>query len=115
MDMLPPGWTVVVGSVWGAMCMNPDDANEDDMLDFFDEDIFCMRHEYLGLTLDVGWYPAGDKEGHFGCKAIQGDIWDGPIDELNTRSPLAVWKWLSDWVSDAGSMGTDMSWVSDQK
>ena len=45
-------------------------------LDFpFVEDILQLTNDHRRMTLDLGWYPDGDPEGHYRLVLIQ---WDAP-------------------------------------
>lgn len=73
----------------------PIDINNEDMLD---EDIYQM--EFYGFILDVGWYPAGKKDGHFKCVVVRkGNEWREVGTRLETRDPRKVIKWINRTVA----------------
>lgn len=63
-----------------------------------DEDLLQVTDPSGRLTLDTGWYPAGDSSGQFICQAIYGDNWEEPLDELQTRDVSQVTAWFEDWM-----------------
>ncbi|MBI3916966.1 MAG: hypothetical protein HY322_08170 [Betaproteobacteria bacterium] len=67
----------------------------------FDEDLLQITSPDRSVTLDVGWYPAGNPEGQLVCQAVYGDNWDEPFDELQTRHSSDVLSWLEQWMEQS--------------
>jgi hypothetical protein len=62
------------------------------------EDIVQLRSRSGDFTIDVGWSPPLDPDGHFVCKLVERDDWDFPVEEMTTKKLDAVRRWIADAV-----------------
>lgn len=73
----------------------PDDPAERDSGSGFEPDVAYFQHEKTGAVLDVGWYNfLQEPDGAFWCREVVGKDWDNPTNELKTRDPVEVFRWL---------------------
>lgn len=77
-----------------------------------DEDAWLATAPDGRTALDVGWYPAGDADGSYGCAVIVDDDWQGVrLDRM--RTPQQVREWVGRALARAGirsahTQGTDL-------
>ena len=69
-------------------------AAPDTQLELFDEDMIQLVDPTGTYTVDVGWYPAGTRNGHFICRVVRAEDWERPFEQIETPSIKTVWKWL---------------------
>ena len=79
--------------------VDPANAQEDD-LDLLDEDMLQLVDATGTFTLDVGWYPAGSRDGRFILRAISSSDWRDPLEEVETRDRAKVLPWLNAWIEE---------------
>src|SRR2546425_6809619 len=89
--------------------VDPQTANEQ-QLELFDEDMLQLVHTSGTYTLDVGWYPAGSRNGRFICRLIRSEDWERPLQQVEASNIKFVWKWLKHQIPEvattAGITGT---------
>ena len=76
----------------------PEDAFE------LHEDLLQLFHEKARLTIDLGWYPSYDPEGHYLLLLVRDCDWDRPLETVETRSKAEVIARIEKWV-DHGFFG----------
>src|SRR5712664_808429 len=91
----PKGWTVR-GDLPKVDLGTANDAE----LDLLDEDLVQVVEPGGQYTLDVGWYPAGSREGRYICRLVRAEEWESPLEQLETNSREAVRQWLVRGVED---------------
>ncbi len=91
----PPGWTSN-----GALPRVDIDNATPEALKLLDEDLLQLTDPSGAYTLDVGWYPAGDKSGRYIGQLIKSDEWDSPIEQVETTYQSIVQKWLNSRIAD---------------
>jgi hypothetical protein len=89
---IPGGWTVLWNAIYEE---NPEERFQD----FQNEDIFMARNDEV--CVDLGWYPAGDREGRYVLvvvvdvpEADDCDAWSDPRYRFETRIRLEAIKEL---------------------
>jgi hypothetical protein len=83
--------------------IDPQRAN-DEQLELFDEDLLQMVDPTGTYIIDVGWYPAGSREGHFVCRVVRSDDWEWPLHQIETSNAKLVWQWLKKQVAEVRDM-----------
>jgi hypothetical protein len=81
-------------SVTGQLPKAPFDRIPEEDLDVLDEDLLQIVDSSRQYTLDVGWYPAGSRDGRFICRVVYGDRWDRPVEKMETKSSEGTRQWL---------------------
>lgn len=82
-------------------------------LDLFDEDMLQLVDPTGMHTIDVGWYPAGSRDGHYTCRLVRSDDWEWPLEQIETTDAKTVWQWLKRRVSDVnGRLGVTGSFTT---
>ena len=104
---IPPGWTFMFNKLTD---IEPETLNKQDKiwLFAFTQDIMYMyavmkrkqnhQMEEQKLSIDLGWYPDGDPDGHFRMVALINDCWEKPLLELISRSKREVVETLEQWL-----------------
>lgn len=54
--------------------------------DYLQEDLAQLRNDERGLLVDVGWYPAGRREGRYAIAVLFENDWDRPVSRFMTTS-----------------------------
>lgn len=102
-----PNWKILWNELYS---LEPDtiEENNDAWLDVFVEDMLLMQTSYTykqnkqlikhTLSIDLGWYPEGDKNGTYHLYAILDDDWNSPILECKTRSTQKVVETMEMWM-----------------
>jgi len=106
---IPTGWTVRghLPEIDAATARAED-------LELLDEDILQISDPTGTYVLDIGWYPAASRDGHFVCHAALSDAWDEPIEEIETKNRVDVMQWLARWIEEVKDrIGTEGS-LSDE-
>jgi hypothetical protein len=65
----------------------------------FGEDLLQFRQTEKKITIDVGWYPEADYQGHFKCQVIENENWEKPLNFVDIYDPAAVWSWLQESIT----------------
>ena len=68
------------------------------------EDLLQLFHEKTGLTIDLGWYPSYDPEGHYLLLLVRDCGWDRPLEAVKTRSKAEIITHIEKWM-DLGFWG----------
>lgn len=99
---IPGGWTVDFNKFEN---IEPEELSEQDekWLYSFNEDILYMysdvkQTENQRLSIDLGWYPDGEPNGHFKLQAILNEKWEKPLLEFSSRSKDEIVKTLEKWL-----------------
>ena len=93
---LQTGWAVRWNdfSEYNMAVHGPEDAFE------LHEDLLQLFHEKTGLTIDLGWYPSYDPEGHYLLLLVKDCGWDRPLEMVETRSKAVVISSIEKWVDN---------------
>lgn len=93
---LQTGWTVQWNnfSEYNMALHGPEDAFE------LHEDLLQLFHEKSGLTIDLGWYPGYDPEGHYLLLLVREHRWDRPLEMVETKSKAEVVSSIEKWVDN---------------
>src|SRR5215208_2349389 len=86
---IPTGWLVEWNTFFDAQ---PPSDIQDDLMWEFSQDMLLISNEWVGVVLELGWYPTL-RRGSFGLVALRkekirklaGLAWDDPERELITR------------------------------
>lgn len=82
-----------------------EDATNDQLVDWFDEDIFQYVRDD-GSIVDVGWYPSGRRDGSFRCVLVakaDPEAWAKPVEEFRTKRVSEAREWvLARTIAQAG-------------
>lgn len=102
-----PNWKIL----WNKLeDVEPDQIKPDDTrwLFVFVQDMMYIVTEYIykenkqtikhTLAIDLGWYPDGDVDGHYGLVAILDDDWLHPVLTAKTRSTQEVVDIIEGWM-----------------
>jgi hypothetical protein len=54
--------------------------------DYLQEDLAQLRNDERGLLVDIGWYPAGRREGRYAIVVLFENDWDRPVSRFMTTS-----------------------------
>lgn len=101
-----PDW-LVEGSLPLLAAPSAEAVLDEDLLAALDEDLVTATSPDEQLLLDVGWYPSGDPEGSFVCRAVPAlpsrsptrYDWAAPVARLETRDTATVLRWLADQIA----------------
>jgi hypothetical protein len=83
--------------------LDPLSAEEADLA-LLDEDLIQVSDPSGAYTIDVGWYPAAQRDGRFVCRIVRSSEWDSPIEQVETGSKDAVRQWLKRSVDTVQSL-----------
>ncbi len=94
------GWTVRWNDFteYDMALHGPEDAFE------LHEDLLQLYHERTGLTIDLGWYPSYDPEGHYLLLLVKDQNWERPLERVETRAKAEVIARVEKWA-DHGFWG----------
>lgn len=91
-DTLPPRLNLSIPEDWAVQThelrrVHPQNLDNGDLdWELLSEDLFQVKHEAIGLLLDVGWYPDASSSGHFKLVLIQDQNWEFPLLIYRTNS-----------------------------
>ncbi|WP_437505446.1 RHS repeat domain-containing protein [Sorangium sp. So ce1099] len=105
---IPTGWSVVFNN----LCeIDPSqiEARDDARWEYLEEDLLALRHEPLGATVNVGWYPSMDPDGSFKAELLIGDDWQSPLSTLETRSLSELIAWIEARLHDTRAIEVEVA------
>lgn len=62
------------------------------------EDLLQLYNEKANLTIDLGWYPSHDVNGHYLLLLIKNFDWDSPVEQISSKSKKEMIKIIEKWV-----------------
>ena len=105
---IPAGWKVEWNTFFE---VEPKFKSHDQMSWNFGEDMLLITNDWIGITVEMGWYPSNRSPGIFRLVAIRNDqieklmglAWDDPLRELKTGSKKKVVRTVEKWLEWFGN------------
>jgi hypothetical protein len=71
---------------------NPEMPEAD--LELLDEDLVQITDPSGTYVVDVGWYPAGQRNGRFVCRIMRANDWERPVEQVELASLGDTRQWI---------------------
>ena len=71
---------------------------DDDVWELFLQDLLQLKHEFTGITIDLGWTPEADPNGAYELTIIKNCNWSDPIFHYESKNKDDIVEKINYWM-----------------